>query len=345
MAKILFVIEGGTEDSVAHILAALRGAGHTVITEASGDYRRFTDKAFVERHSNAHYDASIFNNHVGNPAMTNFYFATLTPRSYILEHDVFNQNLEGASPVFKAYKTLVFTKPHESQARANGLKNIVQAKWYKFGMELPPAEEHPLKKQNALLVESALWDLDHKFVYRDFFRNVYLKRWKAEECFLKSLGPAGYVVEMRPRTHTFGATSWPENLIGMKGMYYGSRLASFWFIRESSMYVEALMCGCLPILYEAKKIEFQNEPYIICSSPIDEIISQVRLNVRLNDTKTKTIDLSAITCEDLQNKIYKLQNSVELYEESWKKLASNFLFSTPIQDLPAVETIILEDLK
>ena len=134
MAKILWQPETGTLASQQHIIDKLKENEHDVFVENRGDYTRFQNKNHLAIHNDKHYDFAIYTIHTGNPMATNFVMNLNCQKKFIIVHDIFGDQVEGGTPSWENVELIVFTKKHELYAKQHGVKNIVQARWYKLDM-------------------------------------------------------------------------------------------------------------------------------------------------------------------------------------------------------------------
>lgn len=342
MAKILWIAEVGTLDSQQHIIDELIENNHQVVIQHDGNYPKFKTKEYLDQHNKEHYDYAVYTIHVGNPNATEFVRSLNCQRKFVIAHDVFGDVVEGAHPAWRNEKLIVFTKKHEQYAHNLGNKNTVQAKWYKLDMKMDIIKEDPNLFNNAVIIDSEVFDNTAVFPYKNLFNKVYLKRWSK----LNTVWENNRIVNrVEPSDlRKYGVDDAPEYLIGMPGFLNSAKLAKFWFVRESSLIVEAMMIGCIPVLYGAPKNEFKDTPYIIQEKPVNDIVSDVVVNIRLNDTVCQPYPMKAVTCSNLEHKIKKLSTDKKVFSDTLALLSKEWFFDIPISQLPTVEDILLDHI-
>lgn len=338
MAKVLWIAEPGTLPSQQHIIDHLKSQGHILTVEDSPDYLRFKNAEYFKKHNDAKYHFAIYTIHTGNPNATEFVKKLSCQRKFIICHDVFGDKLDGSTPSWNTVETIVFTKKQEQEVKANGIKNPTQTRWYKLDMPVGDIPFDKSYRRNAVIIDSTLFRRDFVFPYKKLFDKVYLKRWSQYEPIfennrLKSLIPSDNLC-------LYGADEAPLTMYGMAGMHYAHKAGAIWFVRESSMYTEALMMGNIPILYEHPKFEFPGVPYIVKESPLTDIVSDVIVNIRVNDNSYVPYGMRGITVSNIEKKVRALQTSDVAYQESLALLSKEWLFDTPAAHLPTVEDIL-----
>lgn len=325
--KIIWFIEPGTFESQEYLIQNLISHGHIVdIKRGWAVYTNFAQD--VDSFNKEYYDYAIYNLHVGHPNFINKLHLLSVKQHIIMDHDLLMIDPEGIHPPIPNKTLIVFTKKHIKICKKNNLQYRT-AHWYKLDMPIKLVNPQPNPLDNCILVDSDLFKKDFIFPYKYLFKKTFLKKWRKEQDI------------------ALGADKAPDALAGMQGLLNGPQFAKFWFIRESSLYVEALMVNCIPILFNFPRTDFDplshqhlSETYITSEIPFTPIVSEINVGLRVNESTVCNFNFRAITPTNLEEKIKFLQKSPELIDETLKILKEEWLITSPLRST----TDILLDL-
>lgn len=321
MASILFELEY-SERPIAAVVSGLRAKGHDVevrIPDAQGviNYKYYEKLDY----SGLYYDCVCWENHVSNPKVSRLVKQLNSKLRYVIEHDLSTPTPEATEPL-DCTRTIVFTKKHQEIALAKNCPKVTPARWYKLDMPQTavPFEDDVL--DTAIVPCCDYFDMSFKFPYNHLFKKAYCKKYSPD----------------RPLQFGLGTL---DCLTGYDGLLNMPRKGFFWFVRESSLFIEALMLDCLPILFDARKNANDGKyPFIVSETRITEIISEVVVNLRVDHWQFKPMTLLAVTETDLEAKLDVLRREPSSREQALKTLQRYYLFENP----PTVDEIIDKDL-
>ena len=244
--------------------------------------------------------------HNQNPAMIAFQQEfSPTFGYYDFEHDLF-QHCVNHSPKEKALGTFVFHKLYKNFMQKKEQKYF-EARWYKF-------DAHTFAEDNvnyAMVVDARNIELDRSFPfeYTHLFEKVFLKTF-----------PQKYTTELEKGIIVDREQYWTTQNLFTLGKH-----CSFWFVNESSAYIEALLLDRIPI-------SWRNEERIKTISSVNSIVDEVfhekiqrNMNIIIADEK----------------KIAELQKSPELRNECLTLLKEQFVFDHPS---PPISEILIPDM-
>ena len=233
-----------------------------------------------------------------------------------LEHDILS--LEPEYSRHNNTGVFCFTKPHYDFCIKKGLKPI-KARWYKLDMPQSPYSVSPLRDKSAVWIGSNYTPLE-KMMHKDqefkYANNFTVRLYKA-----------------------YGAYDTPKKGFLQSPMLYGAAatkkcagIAKYWIMVNSSSYLDALMFGCIPVIYDTP-----SNPYF---RKQNDYLANGLLSVGVFQNK---IPIYYISYKDLPQKMTVLEDeaicnkTIEMLKEPW--LFDNY------EQLPTVSEEILKILE
>ena len=168
-------------------------------------------------------------------------------------------------------------------------------------------------EQDAVVIGSHkyLYLAGTKFEMNGSFRRVWMKKFMESDPVIE------------------GCEAAPSCCTGLGGVPYLPQFSKFWFVVESSCYVEALMFGCIPILWS---------PHTKVLGEVDDIISSVEAK---KNSVVERLKIPAIVPTDIDRKIKVLREDPQRYQETLAKLSQPFLFPD-MKSLPTTVEVLTE---
>jgi len=241
--KLLYIIHTMSETIHSHIVDFLRAKGCHVdlrihasrAREERSRRIRIRSAAFAEQCRRESYDAIIMCIHSSSRPVRRFQ-QLVTPRlGYIdLEHDLLAEVPEHGLPE-KSLGVVSFHTRHHDILNSLGYR-AVMARWYKLDATYPSyAMRGAAPMEDAVLIGSSAFDKASAFEHRGCFRKVWYKRFNA-------------ALDNGPKA---GTRLLPEIFDSPRGMRYCADISRFHFTYGSGSYVDSLLFGSIPILYDA----------------------------------------------------------------------------------------------
>jgi len=325
--KILFIIMEGIEGCLQHIKADLEKEGHGVKFEIVPLPKRITGKGaedprqFIgsDKYINGNqdiWDLIVWCDHERCEPYQKFQ-RNVKPAigNLSLEHDILT--LEPEYSRHNNVGVFAFTKPHYDSCTEKGLKPI-KARWYKIDMPEQIEAWFPLRIVTAIWIGSnypafeKIMKKDEEFEYADQFQSRIYKAYGGYDTPKK-----GFI------EHAF--------LHGARATRRCADIAKYWIMIDSSSYLDALMFGCIPVIYDTPE-----NPYFTKEKDtlVDGVLSRGYYR--------KKLPIYYISYEDLPQKMRLLEdedycnNIIEKLKEPW--LFDNY------KSLPTVTEEILKIL-
>ena len=349
MAKILFEIETGTFDSIVHVIEALRVMGHRVdYFLEPGILTRLSDASYLEKVNKEQYDIAVFTIHVNGAVQSSFVKKLKCKRYVFVPHDIFSAYLDG--PIIpgldktKCY-AVPFTLVQERYCQVHKMKGI-PSRFPKLDMPSSTFSSGASLENTAVFIDSTLFK-DHTFPYISLFDKVMLKRWNEYEYTLDIHADQTFTLNKpirKPVLEKYGISNAPSELFGMHGMKAAVASSLFWFTRDSSMYVEALLEDRIPILYKAPRYDSfergaKDNRYITYEKPVNSIVSEVQIAL-LGSTR-----FNAVTETNLANKIKAFRADRSLIRTTLDLLKKAWVFPGTLPRLEETIQRILDECK
>ncbi len=310
--KVLYISIVGGRPSQQHIIDHLREKGAEVFVEEAAAWEtiKFENTFFIHQHANRKYDFIIFNAHYDEPPMQAF-FTSVRPRiGFIdIDHDLLEfpvphvmlpYDIHGDSAV------LTFHKIHDQYAEdyLNNYRTLIRSRWYKLDSEYEETvRDSGVDKWNdAIMVGSFLEPYRNTLLDPGGFRKVWYKQRDKEDLIM-------------------GTYKLPEQCTGPKGVKHCADLCNFTLSSCSSICVEALLFGQIPIYLPGRYQEL---------SRVDDLFSTIAVG--------SFHGLKVITADNLEHKMQILRDK-EKFHFVHKILYSQWFDENYLQLPPAHEVI------
>jgi len=319
--KLLFVVQAMFETVYEHVVHFLESRGCDVEmlvvadeTEREShpdcpDSKIFADRRFVRRCQDR-YDAIVLCIHCRKSQRMIRFQKRVTPRlGYVfLEHDLLAPEPERGIRR-KTLGVVSFQKKHQRALKQAGYKSVM-AKWNKLDADYPEytmAGASPW--EDAVLIGSShpimsrRMAKDVEFEYPGLFRTVWYKPWNVSD-----------------RTVKIGTVRLPSIFESPRGGKYCADIAKFHLSCGSSSLLDALLFGCMPILYlppaGGALVNGLGRPIEFSEIAVDEIVSRVNFGA-FNPGY-------AVTSTELSRKVGMLRGDRALFDSTLDRLRAEW---------------------
>ncbi len=288
------------------------------------------------------YDTIIMVTHNGNPfwiKWITYYDNKHTNVKWLdIEHDIMGGYAETSSRLVKNHiGNIVFTKPQTMFCQQHGI-TYYESQWWKTvsreGLKMTPCDDDRLlyldddicsqfngtPDDTLLIMDSNRW-IGYKIPEHitDTFKYVYYKTHN-----MKAYTDVGSKIKRKDKRPLHPL---PKDFHDTGGVLFqhGTKIGKFWLTVESSTYVEALMCGAIPIIIinDGEWGDKHSQESNTMETVLDEIYSRVQysssIGPRFNVDK-------CITTTNLQSKIDLIKQSD--YKSISEQLSRQFIYDT-----------------
>ena len=238
--KVLYIVNTPMLSVQTHIIEYLRSKEVNVIVEQTTDageynWKRFAQKSFQDKHLDAKYDFIISNTHSTYPQFRSFQNVVKPKVGFIdLEHDLLN------------------CRPEFSIDYGNSAILIFHNKYFNYAKEHLPTRKLIKCRWPLLDVTFESVDFKESSLYKDViivdtyaFNSTLGKNMKLPEGFRKFW----YKKYLPGRGHPANVNPLPDYCCYPKGVKYCFDICKFVLTRQSSIFVESLLFGAIPILF------------------------------------------------------------------------------------------------
>jgi hypothetical protein len=295
-----------------HIINFLRSKGIIVDVELIGPapkdrprlnvWLKLESADYCKKIQEESYDFILSNTHSTYKSMNIFYKNIKPNKGFIdMEHDIFS----GIPERFPKSLIIVFQDKHKDFCRRNG-KAYIEARWPKLDAPTPKTSLIINSKEEAAFIGTSVLK-NSRILYKSGFKKLWYKKYKSD-----------WGVPM-------GLLDLPSEFTGPLGIKTCMSVFKFILTTHSSCFVEALLMGGLPILLPLM-IKKENK--------IDDIISEV-----LIDRVKGLGKIKAITMDNIEQKIKKLNSDVGLFRAVRKELLNCWVSEDYFNLPPAYEVI------
>jgi hypothetical protein len=348
--KILYLISGQSETIHKHIVEYLEqvyGAEvHPVSVTIPVTYNIYRFRAvcygevedksrpeltiqqFIKRCNTEKYDVVLIacdTIHPNTKALENNFSPTL---GYIdIEHDLIGYRLSGGVKR-NNIGCPAFHLKHEANLKSKGYKTV-RTRWHKIDAQYPPYQfDDPQPWKDAVLIGSNdpiyLGQLKkhEPFEYGHLFRTVWYKRWHPVDKQIKA-----------------GTKLSPQICDTPRGTWYCAKLAKFHFTCGSSSFMDALLWGCIPILWRADKKEAPRR--ITGERPVNDIVSEIDFVPFVSHGTGEDGKGFAVTTKNMDHKIETLRSDPAVYAATLEKLKEGW-FPDDYMSWPTVQESVIQ---
>jgi hypothetical protein len=295
--KILYIVNIPMLSVQTHIIEYLRSKDIDVVIEQttdSGDYnwKRFAQKTFQDKHLEEKYDFIISNTHSTYPQFRSFQNKVKPRVGFIdLEHDLLSCKPEFSIDYGKS-AILIFHNKYFDYAKEHlSSRKLIKCRWPLLDVPFEPKDfKEASLYEDAIVVDTYAFNciLGKNMKLPKGFRKFWYKKFLPE------------------RGHPINVTPLPDYCCCPKGVKHCFDICKFVITRQSSIFVESLLFGAIPILLTYCLVENKKH---------NDIFSYVRLK---NNPLPK---FKAIIADDLlPKKLERLRANKKFFEEVQKEL-------------------------
>ena len=310
--KVLYIVSIGQLPMQQHIVDYLREKGADVSVEISAGWEtiKFENTFFIHKHVNKKYDFIVFNSHYDEPPMQAFLTSVRPKIGFIdVSHDLFESPLPHVLTPYGVHgdsAVLTFHKQHAQNAEEylSNYRTVIRSRWYKLDVDYEETvpDKNIDRWNDAIMIGNHLEPYKERLFVPEGFRKVWYKQKDGEDLVLG--------------THMLS-----EQCGGAKGVKHCADLCNFILSTHSSMCVESLLFGQIPIFLPGWYQELSRD---------DDLFSTVAIG--------GFHGLKIITADNLPHKLQILRDK-EKFHFAHKILYSQWFDENYLQLPPAHEVI------
>ena len=320
MSKILFIDEGHGPLTRKYIVDGLTNNGHLVSTYSThytglGPWKEMSTPELISKHQKANFDFIVISTHNGNPNVIKYQRQVKPKYGYIdVEHDLFASYVE-VSPRERQLGACAFTQMQHQWLQKRKIP-ILNARWPKLDIDtssIPSRVSVSVTNpyENAIVIGTYVVPKQDVTEYSSVFNKIWYKRWVNTDAVWT------------------GTDSLPDDYCATDAIACCSIIAKFWFVVQSSAFVEALLFGCIPILYRS---------HVVQQTPYSDILTKLTI-AKHGAEPTSQITLLAVTADNLAYKINKLRMDSACYQHTLDTLRAEWFTPTQINSPSLVHAL------